>query len=81
MSSKLKSRKFWITILGEVLGIATALSGMGGDIGLVSGIIVAAVSGITFVITEGKIDAASVDVTADTVKKILAIYDEVKDEK
>lgn len=58
---KLTSRKFWAMILGVGLGVGAAF-GLDGDkisatAGLVSGIITL----ITYIITEGKIDAAAIE--------------------
>jgi hypothetical protein len=81
MLKKLTSRKFWITLLVAIGGAATALSGVGGTVGLVAGIVVAALSAISYVVVEGRIDAKSVDLTADAIKKIISLIDEHNKEK
>jgi uncharacterized membrane-anchored protein len=75
---KFKSRKFLIAMLGVISGIATVLSGNGGNIGLIAGVIVIVVSAITYIITEGKIDKAGVTLAVDSVKQIIELIDAVK---
>lgn len=58
--SKLSSRKLWMAIAGVATGIAMALGVDGGDINTVAGAITALVSVVTYIITEGKVDAESV---------------------
>ena len=70
MLEKLKSRKFLLALLGVVAGGASALTGQGGTVGLVSGIVVVLVSVITYIVTEGKIDAAAVTLTTDAIQEI-----------
>lgn len=57
---KLSSRKLWMAIAGVATGIAMALGIDGGDITTVAGAVTAIVSVVTYIITEGKIDAESV---------------------
>lgn len=57
---KLSSRKFWMALAGVATGIAMALGVDGGDITTVAGAITAVASVITYIITEGRIDAEGV---------------------
>ena len=57
---KLTSRKLWMAIAGVATGIALVLGVDGGDITNVAGAITAVASVITYIVTEGKIDAESV---------------------
>lgn len=57
---KLTSRKLWMAIAGVATGIAVVLGVDGGDISNIAGAVTAVASVITYIITEGKIDAAAV---------------------
>jgi hypothetical protein len=57
---KLTSRKLWMALAGVATGIAMALGVDGGDITTVAGAITAVASVITYIITEGRIDAEGV---------------------
>ncbi len=57
---KLTSRKLWLAIAGVATGVAVALGVDGGDISTVAGAVTAIISVVTYIITEGKIDAESV---------------------
>lgn len=71
---KLSSRKLWACIAGVVLGIATAVGADNSTIQAISGAVISAVSLITYISAEAKVDAAS----AGSVD-ISAIVDKVKD--
>lgn len=57
---KLTSRKLWMAIAGVATGLALVLGVDGGEISDVAGAVTAVASVITYIITEGKIDAESV---------------------
>lgn len=57
---KLTSRKLWLAIAGVATGIAVALGVNSSDITTVAGAVTALISVVTYIITEGKIDAESV---------------------
>lgn len=57
---KLTSRKLWMAIAGIATGLAMVLGVDGGDISNVAGAVTAVASVITYIITEGRIDAESV---------------------
>lgn len=57
---KLTSRKLWMALAGVATGIAMALGVDGGDITTVAGAITAVASVITYIVTEGRIDAEGV---------------------
>jgi hypothetical protein len=75
---KYLSRKFILTILGALSGIATALTGVGGSVGVIAGLAVTIIATATYVIIEGKIDAASVATTVTATKQMLALIEEIK---
>ena len=60
MIQKLTSRKLWMAIAGVVTGVAMALGAEGSDISTVTGAVTALISVVTYIITEGKVDAESV---------------------
>ena len=73
---KLSSRKLWMAIAGVATGVAMALGVNSTDIATVAGAVTAIVSVITYIVTEGKIDAASVknavesaQAAAETIQK------------
>lgn len=64
---KLTSRKLWLSIAGVATGIAMVLGVEGSEITTVAGAVTALASVITYVVTEGKIDAESVKNVADGI--------------
>ena len=68
MYNKLKSRKLWAAIAGIIAGLAMVFGLDEGVITSVSGAIVSVASVITYIITEGKIDAAAVGQAAENVQ-------------
>lgn len=69
--AKLKSRKLWLALIGAASGVAIAFGVDATVVETVTGAAIALVSVVAYIVTEGKIDAASVDLGADFVKKIL----------
>jgi phage shock protein PspC (stress-responsive transcriptional regulator) len=57
---KLSSRKLWMALAGVFTGIAMALGADSTDVSEVAGAVTAIVSVVTYIVTEGKIDAESV---------------------
>jgi drug/metabolite transporter (DMT)-like permease len=55
---KFTSRKFWMAAAGVVTGIAMIFGVSAGDANTISGAIVAAASAVSYIIAEGRIDAA-----------------------
>lgn len=70
---KLTSRKLWLSIAGVATGIAMILGVDGSEITNVAGAVTALASIVTYIITEGKIDAES-------VKNTLIITDDSDEE-
>jgi hypothetical protein len=77
--SKLKSRKFLTCIAGVVMGACMVFGLDEGTIDTIAGAIVAVGSVVTYIYTEGKIDAAAVDKIKDTVDKVEDAIGEVKE--
>lgn len=57
---KITSRKLWLAIAGVAAGIAMSLGVSATEITTIAGGVVVMVSAMTFIITEGKIDAERV---------------------
>lgn len=68
MLNKLTSRKLWIAIAGVATGIAIALGADASDIQTVAGAVTAVMSAVTYIVTEGKIDAEAVKNAAQGVQ-------------
>lgn len=63
---KLSSRKLWTAIVGVVTGLGIVFGVDQGVASTISGALVSVLSVISYIVTEGKIDAASV---ADAIDK------------
>lgn len=70
---KLSSRKLWAAIVGVLMGVAMVFGLDKGTITDVAGAVVSIASLMTYIITEGKIDAAAVN-------DVIEIMGEVKEE-
>lgn len=57
---KLSSRKLWMALAGIATGIAMALGADASEVREVAGAVVSVASVITYIVTEGKVDAESV---------------------
>ena len=67
---KLSSRKLWAAIAGVVTGLSIVF-GLDGDvITAVSGAVVSLASVVTYIITEGKIDAEAVKQVVEDVQEV-----------
>ena len=75
---KLKSRKFLTCIAGIVMGICMTFGLDEGAVNSISGAIVALGSIVTYIYTEGKIDAEAVDKIKDTVDEVVDAVDAVE---
>lgn len=65
---KLSSRKLWTAMLGIASGIAIAFGVDQETVGVVAGAVVALGSTASYIITEGRIDAAAVGSAAQKVQ-------------
>lgn len=61
---KLSSRKLWAAVAGIVAGLAMVFGLDSGTITDVAGAVVSVASLVTYIITEGKVDAAHKEVSA-----------------
>lgn len=76
--NKLKSRKFLLTLITTLSGIATALMSVNGVIGIIAGMVAAVLPTIVYVITEGKIDAKAVGMIAEDITEVTEGVEELK---
>lgn len=70
LKKKLSSRKLWAAIVGVVMGVAMVFGLDEGTITDVAGAVVSIASLITYIITEGKVDAAAVKETFEIVGEV-----------
>lgn len=75
--NKLKSRRFWITILSNVVAITVVFRQMGGTFGIVCGIIGTLAASISYMITECKVDVARAQSTFNELNKLIKEFKEV----
>lgn len=74
---KLTSRKLWLAIAGVATGICMALGGDPTEMQTIAGAVTALVSAVTYIVVEGKVDAANV---ANTVTQVQNALDVIEDE-
>lgn len=72
---KLSSRKLWMAIAGIATGVAMALGVESTDVSTVAGAITALVSVVTYIVTEGKVDAESVKNTIEITGDALDLFE------
>ena len=77
---KLTSRKLWLAIAGVTTGIAMILGVNGSDITSVAGAVTALASVITYIITEGKIDAERVKTAVENTQSVVETIEGVDDD-
>ena len=72
---KLTSRKLWMALAGVVTGVAMAFGAEGAEIGTITGAVTALISVVTYIITEGKVDAESVKNAIIDVQEAVDVLD------
>ena len=75
---KIKSRKLWLAILNAAAGIAIALGADNNIVQIALGAGLALMSAVSYIVVEGKVDAAAVDLKSDADKKILDLVEQIK---
>ena len=79
---KLMSRKFLTCVAGVVMGVCMVFGLDEGDVSTIAGAVTAVVSVVSYIYTEGKIDANAVgkikDVT-DDVKDAIDVVDKIEE--
>lgn len=81
MKQKLKSRKFWIAVLSNIISITVIFRQIGGNIGIVAGIIGTVCASISYMITECKVDIARAQVTYEEVTSLISELKSKKEAK
>lgn len=74
---KFLSRKFIVTLLTDILGVALLLSDLGGKLGAIMGIVAIVLTSIIYIISEAAIDSKGVTLTNIT-EEILKDIEEIK---
>lgn len=76
---KLSSRKFLTCVAGVVLGICMIFGLDEGTVSTIAGAVTAVASVISYIIAEGKIDAAAVGDAADKVTEVIDAVEKIED--
>lgn len=71
LKRKLSSRKLWAAIAGIVMGLAMVFGLDEGIVTDVAGAVVSVASVITYIVTEGRIDANAVKETIEIVGEVV----------
>lgn len=71
MKEKLLSRKFWVALLTDIVSITVVFTKIGGNIGVVAGIIGTIASSVCYMIAECRVDVARASTTIDEVKELI----------
>ena len=67
--TKLASRKLWLALGGLAAGLAMALGVEVGDLSAVAGAVTAAASVVSYIVTEGKLDAERVKTAVENIQQ------------
>lgn len=78
---KFLSRKFLLAFVSSVFAAVAALCGVAGEVGSICSLIAAFAVPICYVVTEGKIDAAALDMIAQSAKKASEILGSTDEDK
>ena len=73
LKRKLSSRKLWAAVAGVVAGLAMVFGLDEGVITSVAGAVVSVASVITYIITEGRVDAAAVKQAVEDVQEAVEV--------
>lgn len=68
LKQKMTSRKLWAAVVGVVMGLAMVFGLDEGTVNTVAGAVVSLASLLTYIITEGKVDAERVKETVESVQ-------------
>ena len=66
--AKLTSRKLWLALGGLVAGLAMALGVEASDVSAVAGAVTAVASVVSYIVTEGKLDAERVKTAVENIQ-------------
>lgn len=76
LKRKLSSRKLWAAVAGVVTGLAMVFGLDENVVTSVAGAVVSVASVITYIITEGKVDAAAVKSAVEDVQKAVEVMED-----
>lgn len=76
---KLSSRKLWMAIAVVGTGVSVALGADASEIQTIAGSLTALLGAMTYIVTEGKIDAANVTGLVDAVADLAAAIENPKE--
>ena len=71
MKEKFKSRKFWLAVLSNIVSVTVIFKQIGGNIGIIAGIIGTVASSISYMITECTVDVARAKATYGEVTTLI----------
>ena len=75
---KLASRKLWMSLGGLAAGLAMALGVEVSDVSAVAGAVTAVASVITYIVTEGKLDADRVKTAVESIQQAADVLENQK---
>ena len=75
---KLASRKLWMALGGLAAGLAMALGVEVSDVSAVAGAVTAVASVITYIVTEGKLDADRVKTAVESIQQAADVLENQK---
>lgn len=78
---KLSSRKLWAAVAGIVTGLAMVFGLDESVVTSVAGAVVSLASVVTYIITEGKVDAESVKQAIIAVEEAVEVLDDAEQQK
>ena len=80
---KLTSRKFWITLLSNIIGIASLLTASdNAEVQMVASIVLIVSTNVAYILGESKVDAVNVAKNViDMIEEIREIVDKSKDQE
>lgn len=70
------SRKFLLTLLASAFAVFSALSGFAGEIGTLCSVAAAFIVPVSYVVTEGRIDAKALEMLSESSKKASEVLKE-----
>ena len=73
---KLASRKLWAAVAGVITGLAVVFGLEQDVVTAVAGAVVSLASVITYIITEGKLDAAAIKDAVEDVQQAIEVMDD-----
>ena len=77
---KFASRKFILAVLSAIGGAAISLSQLEGKVGVIAAIVAAIVPAVTYIITEGIVDAKAVGLACEAIQNVAEIVGVDEDE-